>query len=241
MIGSIQLKVSSHCPQMPLPPVVTFIGSASNVRILDVPKSIGDFKVDSVKVLVVNPDNTRIEKVAVRVGSVYVATISPTEISGKTRGGFEVIAYCTDEDGQEAGEFLLGKGDYIVLERDSKATKDIEKFYVKFSDELPVSPSKGDMMVFNGSVRIFNGTEWIDCGKNIERLSQLENDVGYITQAEVPTPQYIENDLETYRLFANGDWLYRTRDFITGEFGPWQPLGDLCTEQTAVELAKEEG
>ena len=197
MIGTIQLRVSAHSPQMPLQPIFTFKGSPSSLRIMDVPKAIGQWNITRVYVNVTSPDNKGKVYDCVRQGSVWVGTIDGTEIVGKVKSGIEILADGIDENGSNVNGYVLGVGDYIVLERDSRITeKDIEKFYVRFSDELPINPVKGDMMVFGGSVRIFDGSEWIDCGVKIEKLSELENDVGYITQADVPTNiSQLENDV----------------------------------------------
>ena len=196
MIGTIKTRVQAANPQMPLQPIFTFKGSPSSLRIMDVPKSIGNWSITRVYVNVTSPDNKGVVYDCVRQGSVWVGTIDGTEIVGKVKNGIEILADGIDENGSDVNGYVLGVGDYIVLERDSRITeKDIEKFYVRFSDELPINPSKGDMMVFGGSVRIFDGSEWIDCGVKIEKLSQLENDVGYITQSDVPTNvSQLEND-----------------------------------------------
>ena len=181
---------------MPLQPIFTFKGSPSSLRILDVPKAIGQWNITRVYVKSTSPDNSLKIHDCVRQGSVWVGTIDRTEIVGKVKNGIEILADGIDENGSAVNGYVLGVGDYIVLERDSRITeKDIEKFYVRFADELPINPSKGDMMPFGGSVRIFDGSEWIDCGVRLEKLSELENDVGYITQSDVPTNvSQLEND-----------------------------------------------
>lgn len=75
--------------------------------------------------------------------------------------------------------------------------------YVKFSDELPLTASKGDFVHHNGQYYIFNGTTWDEIstggGEIPTKVSELENDAGYITEndlPEIPTKvSELENDV----------------------------------------------
>lgn len=158
MIGKIEIRVSSHSPQFPLQQIVAFKDSASSIRIMEVPKAIGEWKITSVSLLVRYPDNSTVVKEAVRTGCVYVATIHGSGISGKVSSGYEILASGIDEDGNEVSGYVLGCGDVVVLDRDATALKGVEKFYVKYIDELPVNPAKGDLIVYNDSFKLFNGT-----------------------------------------------------------------------------------
>ena len=223
MIGTVEVRCSAHRPQMPLQPLFTFCGSPSSVRIMDVPKSIGDWSIDEVKLVVKYPDNSTTSKNAVRNGCVWVATIQGTEISGKVSNGYEIVASGKDEDGNDVNGYVLGCGDVIVINRDVNATKDIEKFYVKWNDELPTNPVKGDVIYHNGNVRLFNGSEWLTLGidpqiiegidnriNEVEssiptRTSQLENDSGFITVEDVPDNTKLFNDTKTRYIDGNGN------------------------------------
>lgn len=201
MIGTIEIRVNSANPQMPLKTLATFQGSPSTIRLLEVPKAIGEWNITDVKILVKYPDNTQVAKGCVRVGNIWQGTISAPEMSGKVQNGFEVIAAGEDEDGNPVENYILGVGDVEVLSRDAQALKDVEKVYVKFSDELPLTASKGDFVYHNGQYYIFNGIKWdvISTGGDIPtKVSELENDVGYITEndlPEIPTKvSELEND-----------------------------------------------
>ena len=180
MIGTVEVRCSAHRPQMPLQPLFTFCGSPSSVRIMDVPKSIGDWSIDEVKLIVKYPDNSTIVKNAVRNGCVWVATIQGTEISGKVSNGYEIVASGKDEDGNEVNGYVLGCGDVIVINRDVNATKDIEKFYVKWNDELPTNPAKGDLIYHNGNVRLFNGSEWLTLGLEPQIIEGIDNRINEV-------------------------------------------------------------
>lgn len=180
MIGTIDIKCVAARPNQPLSPLFTFTGSPSSVRIMDVPKSIGDWNITTVRLVVKYPDNSTIVKNSVRSGSVWVATIQGTEITGKVSNGFEIVADGIDEDGNEVTGYVLGCGDVFVLNRDSKVMKDIEKFYVKYSDELPTTPAKGDLIAHNGSVQLFDGENWISLGSDPTVIGRLEEEIAEV-------------------------------------------------------------
>ena len=186
MIGTVEVRCSAHRPQMPLQPFFTFCGSPSSVRIMDVPKSIGDWSIDEVKLVVKYPDNSTTVKNAVRNGCVWVATIQGTDIAGKVSNGYEIVASGKDEDGNDVNGYVLGCGDVIVINRDVNATKDIEKFYVKWNDELPANPVKGDVIYHNGNVRLFNGSEWLTLGIEPQIIEGIDNRINEV-ESSIPT------------------------------------------------------
>lgn len=48
MIGTIDIKCNAAHPNMPLSPLYTFKGSPSSVRIMDVPKKVGNWVIENV-------------------------------------------------------------------------------------------------------------------------------------------------------------------------------------------------
>ena len=54
MIGTYEIKVSAARPNFPLQPMFAFMGSPSSLRILEVPKKIGDWNITSVRVVAHN-------------------------------------------------------------------------------------------------------------------------------------------------------------------------------------------
>ena len=194
MIGTVEVRCSAHRPQMPLQPLFTFCGSPSSVRIMDVPKSIGEWSIDEVKLIVKYPDNSTTVKNAVRNGCVWVATIQGTDISGKVSNGYEIVASGKDEDGNEVNGYVLGCGDVIVINRDVNATKDIEKFYVKWNDELPTNPAKGDLIYHNGNVRLFNGSEWMTLGLDPQIIEGIDNRINEVASSIPTKTSQLTND-----------------------------------------------
>ena len=161
MISTINVKCNAAKPNFPLQPMFAFQGSPSSIRILDVPKSIGEWAITSVKVAIEYPDNTTIEKSAVRNGSVWVATIEGCEIAGKVLNGYSVLADGKDEDGNDVTGYVLGKGDVYIIENDTDISRLLDKIAVRYVEDIPDVPTKGDLMNSNGELRLFDGNDWI--------------------------------------------------------------------------------
>lgn len=195
MIGTLDIKCFAAKPQMPLQPMFAFAGSPSSIRVMDVPKKIGDWEITGVKVAVTYPDNRTIEKSAVRTGSVWVATLEGSELAGKVGEGFSVLADGTDEDGNEVTGYVLGKGDVFILENRNDIKSLVGKVAVRFLEDMPTSPAAGDMIEFNGMLKFYDGEKWVSVSTPT-KISQLENDVGYITESALPSKvSELENDV----------------------------------------------
>ena len=192
MIGSITIKCNAAKPNFPLQPMFAFQGSPSSIRVLEVPKKIGDWSITSVRVVAQYPDNTTVEKVAVRTGSVWVATFEGCDIAGKVGNGLSILADGIDEEGNEVSGYVLGRGDLFILENDTEIARLVEKHTVVYMDELPSTPSVGDLLNSNGEFRIFDGENWIEIGGGDVNDSQITiNKNGQIvgaftTNSEVP-------------------------------------------------------
>ena len=137
MIGTIDIRCHAAQPQMPLPPVFSFRGSPSSLRILDVPRRIGTWDITAVKVAATYPDNAIKVQDAVRTGNVWVATFAGCDVSGQTANGLQIIADGIDENGEPVTGYVLGCGDLYILERDADIEAAIEKLYVRYVDEVP--------------------------------------------------------------------------------------------------------
>ena len=161
MIGSIDIKVNAARPNLPLCPLFAFQDSPSSLRVMDVPKSIGNWAITSVKVAIEYPDNTTVEKTAVRNGSVWVATFEGSEVAGKVLNGYSVLADGIDEDGNDVTGYVLGKGDVFILENDTELSRLVGKIAVRYVDDIPDVPTKGDLMNSNGELRLFDGEDWL--------------------------------------------------------------------------------
>lgn len=192
MIGTLTIKVNAAKPNFPLQPMFAFKGSPSSIRALEVPRSIGKWNITNVRVVAQYPDNTTIEKVAVRTGAVWVATFEGCDVAGKVGNGLSILADGIDEDGNEVTGYVLGKGDLFILENDTEIARLVEKHTVVYMDELPSTPSVGDLLNSNGEFRIFDGENWIAIGGGDVNDSQITINkngqyVGaFTTNSEVP-------------------------------------------------------
>ena len=223
MITTMSIKVNAARPNMPLSPWFSFAGSPTSIRILDIPKQIASWNITSVKVIAKYPDNRNVEREAIRNGCVWVVTIEGCDISGKVANGYEIVADGLDEQGQEVRGYVLGCGDIYIMDRDVSIQKNIEKYNVRYCDELPTNPAKGDLIYHNGNVRLFNGSEWLTLGLDPQiiegidnrinevessiptKTSQLQNDSGFITVEDVPDNTKLFNDTKTKYIDGNGN------------------------------------
>lgn len=185
---------------MPLAPWFAFKDSPSSVRVIDVPKKVGAWDITGVQLQVLYPNNITVTKNAVRSGSCWVATVEGSGVAGKVVQGYQVTASGTDEDGNPVEGYVLGCGDVFIMEATNDMKALVGKSAVRFLDDLPVTPVAGDMVLHNGGIKFYDGEEWINFGNAEDiptKVSQLENDVGYITASAVPSKvSELENDAE---------------------------------------------
>ena len=215
MIGTIEIKCFAANPQKPLSPVFTFKGSPSSLRILDVPRKIGNWAITAVKVCVSYPDNSIAVSNAVRTGNVWVATFTGCGVSGKTANGIQILADGIDENGDAVTGYVLGVGDLYILERDSSIAADDEKWYVRYCEETPATPAIGDLIIDNGSVKMFDGEEWVVIAADLStyatkqelntaiqgvrqdiptKTSELQNDSGFVDTTALNTALATKQD-----------------------------------------------
>ena len=99
MIGTIDIEVNAAHPSMPLSELCAFVGSPSQVRIRNVPRGIGNWKLTAVYVAVAYPDNTVQAPSCVLTGGIWTATIPGSTATGMSGNGFQVLADGVDEHG----------------------------------------------------------------------------------------------------------------------------------------------
>lgn len=202
MIGSIEVKVTAHSPQKPITPFFTFKDSPSSLRIIDVPKSIGDWKITEVRVAIEYPDGVTVARGATRNGNVWVATIEGTSTTGKVVKGCQILANGIDEQGQEVTGYVLGIGDVFVLERDStiSPSDDDEYYTVKYCEETPTNPQKGNLIIEDEIVKIWDGEEWFIVGGGDDKRDYADLTFAPLTMNNDPA----HYGIESFDLYANG-------------------------------------
>lgn len=160
MIGTRDIKVHAANANIPLQPIVTFRGSPISVRLVDVPKKIGQWKITEVFVTATFSDNSIESKKCVLTGGCWVGTLAGSDSVGKTANGFTVTADGIDENGNETKGYVLGVGDLIVLDRDSTITAGKASHYLHILDEKPESPNEGDAYAEADILNVFVGGSW---------------------------------------------------------------------------------
>lgn len=169
MISQINITVNAAKPKFPLSPMVAFNGSPSSVRISGVPCSIGNWSINSVRVLVSYPNNFTVEKTAVKVDNFWIATIDGSQTNGVIKNGFQVIADGVDENNLPVSGYVLGVGDVVVVPRDKGIEKLVDRYAVRYLNEPPTTPSIGDMLNLNGKFKVWDGSKWVSVsGDDIE-------------------------------------------------------------------------
>ena len=204
MIGSVEVRCCAAQPQKPLAPCFVFKDSPQSFRILDVPKSIGTWELTRVYVGLNYPDNTNVEKDATRQGNVWVATVEGCPIAGKTMGGFTIYADGTDEGGNEVTGYVLGNGDCYVMEKSEKISALVGKTTMRILDDIPSTPAKGDVVIVNGVMKIYDGEEWYNVEVDLsdyytkaeidEKVDEIDSSISALGD-EIPTKTSdLEND-----------------------------------------------
>lgn len=161
MIGTLELKLTASQPQKPLPPVFSFQGSPQSLRLVDVPKGIGTWQITKVKVSALYPNNRTVTKEATRTGSVWVATFDGCETAGKVTQGLTILADGIDEGNEPVENYKLGKADIYVLEDENDIRRIVAGSTLVYRDDIPATPSKGDVLVVGEELKIYNGEEWV--------------------------------------------------------------------------------
>lgn len=179
MIGTLDIKVNAAHPNMPLSPVYTFLGSPQQVRVINVPKQIGNWKITAVQVTVNYPDNSSPSVGATLVGGCWSATLPAPSAVGQSLMGFKVTASGTDEHGDAITGYLLGKGDAYVLDDDATITVGGTTYYVHILDDVPESPRKGDLDI--STMMIYDGSEWRPLGGSVPEGTMNHNEFSSIS------------------------------------------------------------
>lgn len=145
MIGTIKIQLNAAHPNLALQPLYAFVGSPSNLRIIDVPKKIGNWHITDVYVSYNYPDNTQQTLPCTLVGGAYVCTLPASTAVGTSGLGYSVIANGTDEYGNAVQGYVLGKGDIVILDSEAEVKAGAKANYVNLLSARREVPEDGDM------------------------------------------------------------------------------------------------
>ena len=177
MVGTIDIKVTAANPNMPLKTLFVFVNSPSSVRIIDVPKKIGNWRITKVYVAYNYPDNVSDRKECVLTGGCYVGTIPASTKTGKSVNGYAIVADGIDEDGNDVTGYVLGKGDICVLDADGRIVIDGKTVYLHLLAEMPEDPKDGDVIFANGKWKIWQNGGWTDFGSSDVAWGNITGDM----------------------------------------------------------------
>ena len=145
MIGTIKIQLNAAHPNLALQPLYAFVGSPSNLRIIDVPKKIGNWQITEVYVSYNYPDNTQQTLPCTLVGGAYVCTLPASTAVGTSGLGYSVVANGVDENKNPVNGYVLGKGDIVVLDIEAPISIGEKASYVNLLSAQRDTPVDGDM------------------------------------------------------------------------------------------------
>lgn len=209
MIGTICIGVNAAHPNIALATSYTFKGSPSSFRITEVPTKIGSWKIEVVRVSVTAPDNTQTTVDCKKVGDVWVGTVDGTQAVGEAKGGIKITADGIDENGNSVVGYVLGIGDFVVIDVEEPTPIVPTRSGVKFTDGgfLEIQNSNANiwhqsqsaaMYFFPLAGRPIGGDGYID---NVEEVTILDSGTGNALQA-IMTPTTCK------RVYIGPNWYF---------------------------------
>jgi len=168
MIRTFEVNLNAAHPELRMFEAATFVGSPSTAFIRGVPPQVGAWRVMTVFVAVVNPDNTSATIEAKKGGDgVWTATIPATNTSGRVAGGFQVLADGIDENGDAVTGYVLGVADFTIFDREINIVPGRSGASVLgYFSTPPASPKTGDVAKVGGILKLYDGTAWVPFGSD---------------------------------------------------------------------------
>lgn len=185
MIATISVKCSAHNSEQNLDSLYSYIGSLMTVRVVDVPKKIGNWNIENVY-FTFNNGNEILSKQCVKSGSIYSVTVDGVNVVSDT--WYRISADGIDEDGNYVSEYILGQGDLHFIDADSTITIGETTYYLHLKDNAE-NPKKGDVAVIDGIIKLYDGSEWLKFGDEC-KVQSVNGQTGNVT--------ITANDLSVY-------------------------------------------
>ena len=228
MIGTIDITVNAEHPNVPLAPVFSWRGSASRINVEGVPCLCGSWYVSAVSIAVATPDGKTATYPCQRTcNGIWSATIEATDTPGKSANGITITA--TDEEGKD---FVLGRGDLYILDGAAIPSPGDVSWTVRLLDKKPENPKDGDAYFSeDGTLMVYSDGSWrntMPSAKVPTKVSELENDAGYITEKQVKpgaTPGYA----------ADSEWAGNALKATEATTVPWDGVTNRPTKLSEFE------
>ena len=161
MIGNIDLRISATNPNISIGTVRCVKGSYNNLIFVGVPAAIGKWSITDVYVEIHHPDSSVEMTGCKQIGDVWSVTIKATNAIGTTEKGIIVFADGLDEYGREVKGYVLGLGDYVVVDSDGRTLPQKELTLINVVPAKPDKPNTGDALwLDDGSLTIYDGSDW---------------------------------------------------------------------------------
>lgn len=188
MIGSVNVRVSAAHPDVPLREIPLFRGSACTVGVEGVPTYFGGVVVTGVRVSVENALGETVTVGARRSGCMWVATLPAAHFAapGDVRNGLKIAAVGLEEDGETEAEWTLGCGDVCIINADGVPVPGEAWQNVHLRDDVPGTPTKGDLAKIGAEWKIYDGSAWQTLGGGGGGGSVVESETnpGYAANAD---------------------------------------------------------
>lgn len=191
MITPLEISVNAANPAMPLPPLVSFLGSPSSLRLVGVPRAVGSWRITAVAVTVTYPDGSIVSKAATSVSGVWVATLDGCATPGSVTGGYTITADGIDENGAAVAGYVLGRGDVVLLDLDGTVTVGETTYYLHLLAAKPDAPKRGDVYMEEDTLRLYDGAAWVPFAPPVDLTA-------YATKDEVDAKANKATTLEGY-------------------------------------------
>ncbi len=145
MIGVVDIEIAAHNPEMVLWPLKAFVNSHSALRLRNVPKSVGKWKITGVQLVAEYPDGTVKTAECVAANNLWLGTIEGTATPGTSENGYTVYASGVDENGNAVNGYVLGKGDVEIISADATLTPGETLAYMHLLSAEPAQGKEGDV------------------------------------------------------------------------------------------------
>ena len=176
MIAVVDVQVNAANPAMPLFPMRAFQDSPSSIRIRNVPKKIGNWRITQVYFSAEYPDNTTTTVQCSLVGGVWVGTVIGSTQSGFVSNGYAIYADGVDENGDAVNGYVLGKGDITIYAKDRSISPGT-KYQMYLLSAQSSNPKNGDVWQEDGKWYIWQDNQAWPLGQDSGSIDQLSSEI----------------------------------------------------------------